>query len=238
MVVASIMKLARDTKENLLASGTLPALLENVIGYFFGEPLYFLYPRLGINESNESKVLRFIIKQEHLRGKVAFDIGSCRGMYALRFAKDFSKVYAFEPETRNFEILQLNIKLRHKNNIQPLRIAVSDKSGKAKLYTAKSKFNHSLISKAAESTTYEYVEIVSLDDFVKEPVDLVKVDTQNKSLDIVKGSTKVMPKIDRWIIELEENELDKKSELEALMKSYGYKTKWLTEQHLYASKNN
>lgn len=155
-------------------------------------------------------------------------------MYALWLSKNFSEVFAFEPEDENFKILTMNIKLRRRKNIEVLKMAVSDNTGMGKLYVGEDLFGHSLKSDWCASAKFRNVKITSLNSFVKQPVDFVKVDVQGAAFDVVKGASEVMSKIKRWIIELEESELNRKLELETLMKSFGYDTLWLSEQHLYA----
>lgn len=232
----SIIQNTRKIKSNLFSKGTFPALLDNVIDCFLGEKLYFIYPILGLGQSNESKVLTHIVKSKTVSGNIALDIGSCRGMYALWLSKTFSKVYAFEPNDENYKILKMIIRLRRKKNIEVLKLAVADKQGVGRLYINDSIFGHSLDHNYCPATNFTSTRIINLNNFVKQPIDFIKVDVQGVSFKVIEGASEVMPKIRQWIIELEEAELNNKPELETLMKSCGYETLWLSEQHLYAFK--
>lgn len=233
--LASLLKATRDTKARLLTKGTFAILLNNLLDYFIGERIYFLYPRLGLIESNESKVLSFIMKKAQIKGNLAFDIGSCNGAYAIWLSKNFSHVIAFEPEEKNYNVIRLKLRLLKKHNIETLRLAVSDSNRLGKLFIDETIFGHSLLNNSGDSQ-YKLIKVVSLENFVECPVDLVKVDVQGAAFDVVKGASGVMDKIKRWIIELEFNELERKGELEALLKSFNYHVSWLSEQHLFAFK--
>ncbi len=67
---------------------------------------------------------------------VFFDIGSCVGLYALHAALSGAKVIAFEPDPYFRKRLITNISLNKlQGSIQIMDYAVSDKKGKAVLYT-------------------------------------------------------------------------------------------------------
>src|SRR2546426_3739343 len=49
----------------------------------------------------------------NLEGNVALDVGSHIGSYALRLARRFRVVYAFEPSFQNFYVLDMNVRRNH-----------------------------------------------------------------------------------------------------------------------------
>jgi FkbM family methyltransferase len=60
-------------------------------------------------------------------GEILFDIGANVGLYALYAAKKGVKVYAFEPESQNYAILNRNIYLNDlQENVVALNVALSD----------------------------------------------------------------------------------------------------------------
>lgn len=211
-------------------------LLATLIDQMVGSKIYLRTPNLGLAESNELKVFKFLRKIS-IRGNIFLDIGSCYGFYALRLSKIFRKVVAIEPEENNFRILTMNIKLCRMHNVTPLHMAVSDSTGETSLFISNSVFTHSLKPEfASNSTKFQTVKTVCLDDFVKEPIDLVKLDVQGAVFDILKGAHSVVDDIKSWIIELEPEELYRKHELESTMWLFNYKTEWVSNQHLYASR--
>lgn len=160
VLFGSLLQATRNIEKRLLTRGTFLILLKRIIDYFVGERIYFLYSNLGITESNESKVLRYIIKKAQIKGEIAFDIGSCYGQYAIWLSKSFSQVVAFEPEEKNYKILTMSSRLLRKHNIQALNVAVSDKDGIGRLFIAESIFGHSLLY--GTDKNFRLTKIVSL----------------------------------------------------------------------------
>ena len=68
------------------------------------------------------------------------DIGANYGSYTLiasTLVGNDGKVYAFEPELGNYDILVKNIEMNGCTNVTPIRKAVSNKQGKVRLYVDK-----------------------------------------------------------------------------------------------------
>ena len=68
------------------------------------------------------------------------DIGANYGSYTLIASKlvgNDGRVYAFEPEPGNYDILVKNIEMNGYTNVTPIRKAVSNKQGKVRLYVDK-----------------------------------------------------------------------------------------------------
>jgi FkbM family methyltransferase len=75
---------------------------------------------------NQSRVLK------------VFDIGSCDGLDAIKYAKKFPNaiVYAFEPLSKNFQLIQNNISKYNISTIIPVELALSNSKGKAEFYVS------------------------------------------------------------------------------------------------------
>lgn len=136
-----------------------------------------------------------------LEGNVAVDIGAHYGAYALRLAKNFRHVYAFEPDPDTFQLLRENIRDNKIQNITAERKAVSDSSG-MKTFRTSSKF---LTAGTLESSHYDWlghdgafeVEAVSLDEYFERgigKIDFVKIDVENHELSVLNGMTKMVKK--------------------------------------------
>lgn len=70
-------------------------------------------------------------------GQVVFDIGAHVGYYTLlaaRLVGDAGRVYAFEPEPKNFALLQQNITLNGYRNVIAVNEAVTDSCGPRELF--------------------------------------------------------------------------------------------------------
>lgn len=115
-------------------------------------------------------------------GQTIIDVGASIGIYTIFFAKmvgNTGKVYAFEPEPRNFELLKKNIKINGFKNVILENKAVSNVSGFVKIEIANNIANHRITSDNSK-TTFD-VPSVSIDDYFKdksEKIDFIKIDTE------------------------------------------------------------
>ena len=112
------------------------------------------------------------------------DIGTHIGYYSLLAAKlmeNSGKVYAFEPEPYNYNILTKNIEINGYRNIIPIKKAVSNNCGKTMLFIDSVHFSgHSICVTTGKENSIE-VETTTLDDFfitwVRDTkVDLIKIE--------------------------------------------------------------
>ena len=84
---------------------------------------------LSINGIHE-KIITNLIKKEIHSGDVVLDIGAHIGYYTLQFANlvgSTGKVYAFEPEPKNFELLKKNVQINKHDNV----VLIQKKIGRA-----------------------------------------------------------------------------------------------------------
>jgi len=112
-------------------------------------------------------------------GDVVFDIGAYVGDTALWFSKavgSHGKVYAFEPEPRNFAKLKANLERNKVTNVIPLQLALSENEGEMQVATGGSS---STITQAGTGTS---VEVTTIDRFVEtnkiSQVDFIKMDVE------------------------------------------------------------
>ncbi len=144
-------------------------------------------------EELETKLVKDIVKN----GNVVVDIGANIGYYTLLFAKlvgEKGKVFAFEPEPNNFDLLKKNIEINGYKNINLINKAVSNKSGKIKLYL--NDVNTSCHSLIAENPNNQYIEIdsIKLDDFfeINQKIDFIKIDVEGAELESLKGMSNLL----------------------------------------------
>lgn len=150
----------------------------------------------GEHESYETKLLLSLLKP----GMIIADIGANIGYYSLlitEYLKDDCKVFSFEPESRNYDLLRKNIKLNKFNNIFPVKKALSNKSGTVTLYTdITNKGNPSFSEKNVKIIDKsENVETITLDDFFENQqvdLDLIKIDTQGAEALIFEGAHNIL----------------------------------------------
>ena len=133
---------------------------------------------------------------------VVVDVGANIGYYTLIAAKLLGgegKVYAFEPEPHNFELLVKNIQINGYSNVFAFQKAVSNKEGKIKLFLNKDNLGkHSLSENLCSSSgAFLEVESIRLDDFfedlVKEDkVGLLKIDVEGAEGLVCEGAERIL----------------------------------------------
>lgn len=173
---------------------------------------------LYLQKLYEPYIYNYLVK--NLReGGVFIDIGANVGFYALLGAKlvgKNGKVYAFEPENKNFSDLIANIKLNGLRNVACINKAVAKDSKKSKLFInplndgggSLIKFN--LYSDDKEKWSFEKIkghfpktkleqniETISLDQFlmdekIKKPIDMIKIDVEGNELNTLMGMQKLL----------------------------------------------
>lgn len=155
--------------------------------------LALLLWKRGWLEAAESATLRRYCR----RGMVAVDIGANIGFHTLqmaRWAGPQGKVYAFEPDPFNFDLLVKNVLSNALENVICLRKAVADHEGQSSLLLNPChKGDHRLYGSPKGRTSIS-VETVSLDEFLSEEqrVDLIKMDIQGAEHRALLGMQKLL----------------------------------------------
>jgi len=149
-----------------------------------------------IEASRDSLLHSFLVDQysydniiKAKEGDVVFDAGAYVGDTALWFCKAVGpqgKVYAFEPEPRNFEKLKANIERNKITNVIPLQLALSENEGEMQVASAG---GSSIMTQARTGTS---VKVTTIDKFVganKLPrVDFIKMDVEGHELKVLEGA--------------------------------------------------
>jgi FkbM family methyltransferase len=153
----------------------------------------FVGQRIAL-EKYEPYETKLILRQVK-KGAVVIDVGANIGYYTVLLAKKvgkLGKVYAFEPDEINFEILEKNIKANNLKNVIAIQAAVSDKNKESVLYKSKENYgDHKMFGNDEK----EKIMTIKLDDFLKnEKIDLMKVDTQGWEPAVLEGAKKIIEK--------------------------------------------
>jgi FkbM family methyltransferase len=141
-------------------------------------------------------------------GMCVFDVGANIGYYTLLAARAVGpsgRVYAFEPEPHNFELLTRNVAENGFTNVRPVNAAVSNRAGIVRLHLDDANFGaHSFDPGSVRNSSGRSVEAetVRLDDFAEEAGAfdasiLVKVDVQGAEGLVVEGGRRLLalPKV-------------------------------------------
>ena len=159
-----------------------------------------------IHEKNTTDLFKKVIKE----GNVVVDLGANIGYFTLLAAKlvgPEGRVFAFEPEPKNYSYLIKNIELNNYNNIQFFQKAVADKNGKTRLYICDYDTGHHTINQYNGIEAYSRgrltkehsieVETITLNDFFKnreETIDVIKMDVEGAEALALAGMDKILGK--------------------------------------------
>jgi FkbM family methyltransferase len=149
---------------------------------------------------------------------IFLDVGANVGTTCIPLALDgkFKKIFAFEPDPANFEILEYNIKTNHVGNIveahnvavgsvnQAMEFEISpDNFGDHRI-----KFTEKELNVFGENTRKHItVNCITLDRFIKDnhiefgQISLIKVDTQGAEGHAFKGADDILKHKIPWVIE-------------------------------------
>ena len=155
--------------------------------------------RRGSYEEFETELFKQIVES----GMTVVDVGANIGYYTLiasRLVGSKGKVYAFEPEPKNFQLLTKNVEINHCRNVTCLQKAVSNRTGKRKLFL--DGINLGAHSFAADNlvpgnptgqTGILNVDTVTLDQFFHgKRIDLMKIDAQGAEGLVLDGAKDVL----------------------------------------------
>jgi FkbM family methyltransferase len=143
-----------------------------------------------IHEKTTTDLFKKVVKP----GNVVVDLGANIGYFTLLASKlvgSNGKVFAFEPEPKNYSYLSKNIEINNYNQTNAFQKAVSDKNGKTQLYVCLYDTGHHTINEYSGIEAYSRgrhtekqavdIETVSLDSFLNgktDHVDVMKVDVE------------------------------------------------------------
>lgn len=150
-----------------------------------------------------TELLRKLLKP----GMTVIDVGANIGYYTLLSSKIVGtegRVYAFEPEPYNFELLNKSINANNLDNVRACQKAVSDKAGHVKLYLSDSQMPqaHSISrdwgrgSIDVDSTTLD----LFWESLGKPHVDLVKIHVGESDRLVVRGAKKLLSEIEPFVV--------------------------------------
>ena len=133
-------------------------------------------------------------------GMVILDVGAHVGYFSLlaaRLVGSEGKVFSFEPDPINYELLVQNIELNGYTNISAANSAVGDKLGSLTLFqTALDSGRHSTYHHGLPENGSVEVNVSTLDAFLDArdwpDIDLVKVDVEGAEMDVLRGMAELL----------------------------------------------
>jgi FkbM family methyltransferase len=144
----------------------------------------------GVYEKKETALFKKLVK----KGMTVVDVGANIGYYTLLAASltgNGGRVFAFEPDPQNFVLLRKNVALNGYKNVVPIQEAISNESGKAKLFLDKTNLGaHSLSEANVKIDNSITVDTTTIDDFFKNSnckIDVIKMDVQGLEVKVLEG---------------------------------------------------
>ena len=202
------------------------------------------------NQIVEPETTRCFLKNVPLQeGDVVLDIGANIGWYSLLLARNSPpsvRIYAFEPDPLNFELLTANLQLNNAQKITGVPKALSDQreTKTLYLYPNKNRGRHSLIPLAKGNGETVEVTTTTLNDFVEEyavdpaRVKFIKMDVEGYEYHVLRGASRLLETVpfvhtEFWPPYFRRGDIDQKGMVD-LMLSYHYEPRIIDEQgHFY-----
>lgn len=162
--------------------------------------------RVFIRDNGKEHLTTELFKQAVKKGYTVVDIGANIGYFTLlgaRLVGKEGKVYAFEPEPNNYEMILKNVTLNGYSNVVATQKAVSDVARKVKLYLSKTDVGaHTLREQHAhpqfdQGQFGDFVEVdaITLDKFFEDKeksINVVKMDCEGSEMAALLGMDKII----------------------------------------------
>jgi len=134
---------------------------------------------------------------------VVIDAGASVGLFTRYMLRKGAKnVIAVEPDERSIKALNSNFYQEDRVKVYPY--ALSFKDGKTKFYQSKNPLNSSLDSNWEEENTEVDVDLISLENLVKDfdKIDLLKLDIESAEYEVIDNTPDyIFNKVDRILLE-------------------------------------
>ena len=140
-------------------------------------------------------------------GMKAVDIGANYGLYTLSLAKiigNTGRVWAFEPTAFTSTCLNKSLLDNKLNNVKLIQAGLSNRLGKAKLFTSPNSELNSLSSEATSDDRYELISLLTLDHCKQkygwDHIDFIKLDAEGEECNILKKGKKMLSSLSPLIM--------------------------------------
>lgn len=147
------------------------------------------------NHTTDNKVIDEVIKRNVYEkyfkieeDDIWLDLGGNIGTFSVLAGRTCQKVYSYEPEKTNQNLLKVNIKLNEIKNVRLSPFAISYKGEEDKLFlcnTDYNKYQHSL----TQTTKKKFVKIESrkFDKILNKNINCVKIDIEGNEMEILEN---------------------------------------------------
>jgi FkbM family methyltransferase len=132
-----------------------------------------------------------------LQDSVCLDIGANIGLHTIvmsHYVGSSGKVFAFEPEAHNFQLLRQNLRMNKADNVIALESAVGSRESTCRLSLNSSNFgDHRVSTSAPVNGNFQEVPLITIDGQLRElpdgAVKFIKIDVQGFEYEVMQGMT-------------------------------------------------
>jgi len=187
------------------------------------------------------------LTQQLRPGMVMFDVGAHHGYHTLVVAYELKKrgwpglIYSFEPDPRNFSLLEYNIQQNGlENYVRCFRKAVSDVETEQTLLSSAKENSDNMLATARVPEAVaqrpdmitQQVEVTTLDRFLPEVerVDLIKIDVQGGEPQTLAGAAVMVNRFHPLMLVEAVQEWPTTLDIRAFLEGHGYRVHGVTAQ--------
>lgn len=157
---------------------------------------------VSINKEWEPHITKFVKIYNSLYSiQNIIDIGANIGYHTLLFSQEVKeKVFAFEPQIQNFQLLEKNIKNNDIQNVIIYNLACGDVNCDIKMPIVEIKNNSKIINmgdftpNVGINNNCSITQSILLDDIISSQIDLIKIDVQGWEKKVLLGSYNLLKK--------------------------------------------
>ena len=165
------------------------------------------YADVDSYDPGSTAILKKLLKKD----MNVINIGANIGYFTLLAAREVGpqgKIFAFEPFPKTVELLQKNVDVNGYSNVDVVPMAVSDKTGTAKLSVGGSSLHNVISSRIITEMSLITVPQTSVDDFMSQKelsINFVIIDAEGSEPFILNGMAKTIEKNLNMVIMIEYN---------------------------------
>lgn len=168
-------------------------------------------------EVSELKIIRKYVPRHSLFVDIGANIGNHLVFFGL--CSDPKKIIGFEPNPDIFPLLRENVILNNLESRTELhKIAIGSEKSKGSLVGSTNITDTFYTDKSVSVNQTGDIDILPLDDIIKEKIDFIKIDVEGMELEVIKGSLKRISS-EKPVIFIESDKIEKVMEL---LKPYNY----------------
>ena len=128
------------------------------------------------------------LKELSSKSKVFVDVGAHVGYYAVRMAKYYKEVLAFEPNPFSVEVLQANIEINNLTNVTVFPVALGDKTEQRVLYVRQAM---TTLNPTPDATHKVPIKVDRLDNLIQK-ADVIKIDCEGWEERVILGANRII----------------------------------------------